>query len=231
MIEEHAVHVFWTLLDLPEDDRDRLLTLLSDTERERAGRFYFSRHRDDFIAAHGILRIILGRYAEIAPEKLCFRSDASGKPGLENEKAAGIRFNLSHSHGAALYGICLDRRIGVDIEQIRPLSNMESIAGRYFSKPESSAIRNASAPGRNELFFRYWTLKEAYIKATGAGLKHLRQVEFVSPAADSPQNKVEHLDASGESWSICPLSTLPGYSAALAVEGGARVQFCRQWTP
>lgn len=219
MIRQDEVHLFHTPLDLPKGELDRLSDLLCESEKERAGRFYHLHHRNHFISAHGILRTILSRYTGKSPEKLCFTCNSHGKPELENANGnPKIRFNLSHSHGVALYGICLDRRIGVDIEYIRPLSDMESIVSRHFSVRESSEIRDCPEHIRNELFYRCWTMKEAYLKATGVGLSGLSEIEIMPGPSAMSCSKVEHVDTSGITWSIYPVQVPPGYTAALAVD-------------
>ena len=229
MIGRNEVHLYWSCLDdVPQEDLDHYYSLLCDAEKKRAGRFYF--HRDRFIAAHGVLRVLLSACADVAPEKLKFKYDDRGKPGLENvNDGLKVCFNLSHSHKAALYGVCRDSRVGVDIEYIRPLSSMESIAGRYFSQTEFETIRSFPQDRQNEVFFQFWTAKEAYLKATGTGLSGLQQIE-ITPAGASPPEKTSHQDESGQSWAIYPVSAIPGYAAAVAIQGDASVMACRQWT-
>src|SRR5713226_9608883 len=88
--------------------------ILSTDERARAERFYFQKDRERFTIARGFLRIILGRYLNMEPCCLQFRYNPYGKPALANESGGnGLRFNLSHSDGLALYAITRGREIGV----------------------------------------------------------------------------------------------------------------------
>ena len=61
--------------------------------------------------------------------------------------------------------------VGIDVESIERNSNIKAIAGRYFSAQESNKLFQTTAKLQKELFFSYWTLKEAFLKATGTGLK------------------------------------------------------------
>lgn len=93
-----------------------------------------------------------------------------GKPYLTD--CPDIHFSISHCDGMAVCGIS-ERTIGVDIERIRPFS--ERTARKVLAE-EELAEGTVLSP---ELFFRYWTLKESYLKAIGTGLSHpMREVIF-----------------------------------------------------
>ena len=81
-----------------------------------------------------------------------------------------MNFNLSHSHDLALYAFTLQRRIGIDLEQLRPISMAEQIAKRYFSSQENAVFSKLSQMQKQEAFINGWTSKEAYVKAIGEGL-------------------------------------------------------------
>jgi 4'-phosphopantetheinyl transferase len=81
-----------------------------------------------------------------------------------------IQFNLSHSQEYALLGFTRQRQIGVDIEFIRPMPNIEQIAANTFSPQENRELENLLPEERLAAFYNYWTRKEAFIKALGKGL-------------------------------------------------------------
>jgi 4'-phosphopantetheinyl transferase len=159
------VHLWTQALDLTPQEVQRFCELLSDDERMRAGRFPFDRHRDRFIVARGRLREILAGYLNTEPKHIVFRYGEKEKP-----ETAGLKFNVSHSAGLAVYAITRDREIGVDVEEIRTAIAQEQIAERFFCSNEVCSIRTAPAEEQALAFFRCWTRKEAYIKALGVGL-------------------------------------------------------------
>ena len=115
----------------------RLKSTLAKNELERAERFIFDQDRNRFIAARGILRDVLGRYLQCAPQTIEFVYGARGKPAISSGSSCDpLRFNLSHSHGLALIGLAREREIGIDVEMIRPEFASEEIAKRYFSAKE-----------------------------------------------------------------------------------------------
>lgn len=169
------VHIWRVDLNLPPKQLQEVAKTLSPDEQHRADRFRFEQHRQRFIAGRGILRLLLGQYLQIAPETLKFDYQERGKPFLANSQ---LQFNLAHSQDLALYAITRDRAVGIDLEKIRAIDDLESLSHRFFSKNEHALLCALPASERLNVFFRYWTCKEAYLKATGAGLANLKGLEI-----------------------------------------------------
>ncbi|NER33126.1 MAG: 4'-phosphopantetheinyl transferase superfamily protein [Oscillatoria sp. SIO1A7] len=204
-------------LDLSPDRIALLREILSGEEQKRADRFYFERDQNHFIAARGILRTILGRYLSIQAEDIQFAYSDSGKPFLANTDSS-LQFNLSHSHGLALYGITRDIAIGIDLEYIRPIE-AEELAKRFFAPEEYSELSQLPGDRQAVEFFHYWTCKEAYLKATGAGLAG--GLETVAVSFDEEQYP-KLLATPGNpplssSWSLTQIYPGSGYAAAVAI--------------
>lgn len=217
------VHLWWSVLDLPDARTASLAATLSREEMTRADRLRGG-GRARFIAAHGILRMILSHYLNRPPESLPCGREASGKPCLLSDGApTKLHFSLSHSQGMGLFGFCSDRMIGVDIEQIRPVGNMDAIAERFFSGPEREALREAGPSRKPTLFFQLWAMKEACVKATGEGLRGLKGIEIPGGRADRDHEDEGLItDRSGKCWLIRPVAAATGYAAAVAVESHPR---------
>lgn len=215
------LHVWRAWVDVPEPRLAKLAETLSLTERERANRFYFERHRKDFIAAHGILRSILGYYLGTVPAHLTFATQPGGKPYLLIPRdMPRIRFNLSHSCGLALLAVALDRDVGVDLERIRALPEALHITERYFTTGERDAIRSLPPREGVDAFFRCWTLKEAYIKARGCGFSlPLNQFEVVfAPGEPACLASLNGSSAEAFLWWVADLDVGSEYAAACAAE-------------
>ena len=225
------VHVWRASLDPPAPRLWQLARLLSEDERCRAERFCFERDRDRFIAGRGLLRTILARYLDIAPERLRFRYGAGGKPVLA-DAAVPLRFNLSHAGRLVLYALAWGREIGVDLEHIRPDVAAELIAERHFSPWENAQLRSLPAGERAEGFFNCWTRKEAYVKARGEGLALPLNGFDVSLASGEPARllRVQNDPREASRWRLHTWRPAPGYVAALAVEGDGWRLTCREWT-
>ncbi len=226
------VHVWCASLDLTTPQLQGLEQTLSAEELERAKRYYFQKDREHFIAARGLLRDILGRYLQIEPNQIRFCYGAYGKPELSGEDGwEALCFNVSYSHGLALYAITHGREIGVDLECIRPVQEAEQIAERFFSARENAVFRALPAHEKLQAFFNCWTRKEAYIKAIGDGLSRPLDQFDVSLAPGEPaallRTNGDHREASR--WSLHKLDPGPGYVAALAVEGDGWQLKCWRW--
>lgn len=156
------------------------LPLLNQEEHERYQRFHFDRDRLIYLAAHALVRMTLARYAPCPPEQWQFVQGAQGKP--EIVPAAGrppLRFNLSHTKGMVACVVALDRDCGVDVENIRPMTDMRSMAAMVFSDGEIAYLESLTEEAWPKNFFTLWTLKEAYIKAIGLGFSApLKQITF-----------------------------------------------------
>lgn len=219
-LSENQVHVWLAELDLPTLQIEKLAQTLSPDEAERANRFYFERDRKHFIAGRGILRTILGQYLDLDPAEIQFNYSARGKPALANTDEV-LYFNLSHSQGLALYGVSRDFNLGIDLEYIRPMSDLEQLAKRFFSPGEYTAIASLPDDEKQRAFFQAWTCKEAYLKATGDGLAGgLAEVEVsLIPGEGARLIRIAGNPQAALSWSLAQIIPAPDYMAAVAVAG------------
>lgn len=158
-----AVHVYFADPERWQGD-DRVL---SDAERERAGRFRFEHDRRLYVVAHAMLRQAIAEHAAVAPESLRFVYDSRGKPDLEPR--GPLRFSLAHARGMAVCAVAQEHDVGIDVE---PLGRRlpEGVAERCFSPEELRDLQSLPDAQRAERFFVHWTLKEAYAKGRGLGL-------------------------------------------------------------
>jgi len=232
-LSSSEVHVWSTSLTLPALRLQKLAATLSADEQSRAERFYFEQHRQRFIASRGLLRLILGCYLDIEPQKVQFCYGPYGKPLMaELKQENSLRFNLSHSQDIALYAVTFKREVGIDIEQVRSLAEAEQIAKNFFSARENAAFRVLSPTERQEVFFRYWTCKEAYLKALGDGLtRSLNSIEVsLAPGQQARLLSVKEEPQAVERWFLQELTPpAAGYAAALAVEGRDWHLKCWRW--
>ena len=164
-----GIEVWQARLDLPAGEVEQCAKLLSRDEHLRAERFHFEHDRRRFIVARGRLRLLLSRHLRIAPAAIVFAYMKNGKPFVAGN-AAQIHFNLSHSEECALYAISRSCRLGVDIECLNRDIDWHSLASRFFTHGESTALQHLPVSSRKRAFFACWTRKEAIIKATGDGL-------------------------------------------------------------
>jgi 4'-phosphopantetheinyl transferase len=226
------VHVWRVSLEQSPEVVERLRSLLSVDEQSRADRFHFKSDRCHFIVARGCLRIILGRYLEMAPAEIRFSYADHGKPQLANSIAQSreLKFNLAHSGRLALYAFTRIGEIGVDLEHIRPEFTGDNIANRFFSPAEVDCLSRLPALARHEAFFNCWTRKEAFIKAKGMGLSlPLDQFDVtLEPSEPATLLRTRWDEEEAARWSLEAIDAGEGYVAAVAVEGHDRQLSCWQ---
>jgi len=221
-LRSDEVHVWRAALEPRSAPLESLWQTLTPDECARADRFHFAHDRERFIVARGLLRAILGRYLREEPTRLRFEYSRYGKPALAREwTGTGLRFNLSHSGGLALYAITRGREVGIDLERHRADLADEAIAERFFSRQEVATLRALPPEQRGTAFFAIWTRKEAFLKANGQGLSlPLDQFDVsVTPGEPASVLSTRWDPQEASRWSLQELFPGPGYTAALAVEG------------
>ena len=234
ILPDDEVHVWQVDLVAWDKEAGSLLECLDAAERERAARFKFAEHRNQFVISRALLRQALGRYLQIEARDLRFRTTASGKPELA--ASSDFQFNLSHTQGVTVFAVARRRHVGVDVERIRPDTNALELAERFFSPQEVQWLRAQPASQHVPSFFSCWTAKEAYIKAHGEGLSMQLSSFGVLPVPGASGSRLQlsvYADPEkARRWSMWRLELGPGLRAALAVEGkGCKVRVGQWPTP
>ena len=196
--------------------------ILSPDELVRADRFHFERDRRNYTATRALLRMLLGKYINRAPERIAFVYGEMQKPALDRGRSdPPVHFNVSHSGMKALLAFALGREVGVDVEQIRYNLEHEALAKRFFSPAEQQALAALPSSEQCAGFFRCWTRKEAYIKAHGTGLSLPLNGFDVSllPGEQNALLATRPDAAEANRWSLCEVWGGQGYEAALCVRG------------
>lgn len=185
---------------------------VSPARRERIDRFRLERDKRLSLGAELLLRYAL-QAEGLGELPLTLDYGAQGKPYF---KSGGVFFNLSHSHEYVLCALS-PCEVGCDVEKITPVDL--NIARRFFFRSEYVDIAaQTTAESRNELFFRYWTLKESFIKATGLGMKlPLDAFEIVRASEITVRQS-----ADGRRYGFAEFDGLPGYCCALCAAGDCR---------
>jgi 4'-phosphopantetheinyl transferase len=206
----------WTI-DLDDEPglASTLLPFLSGEERVRASRLHTTELRLRYIVAHGALRSILSRYTGVPPAALLLATTPTGKPFVPDGRVA---FNLSHSDGVAICAVTAEGEIGADVERVRAIDDADVLVEQYFAADEQRQYRSLGPRERVTAFYSIWTRKEAFVKATGAGLgRELQSFEVeISPEATEPR-LTSQSDPPGH-WSLRAFLPRPGYIAAVALD-------------
>jgi 4'-phosphopantetheinyl transferase len=163
-----GVQVWWR--DLGGDDRidPAFAELLSLSERARAERFGTPLLRARYVAGRATLRLLLGRFLDIAAADVPIARGRRGRPYVERDGAPD--FNVSHTRDAAIIALSTRGPIGVDLERGDRTVDAARLARKFATPRERAAMATLGDDDSRRRFLRLWTCKEAMSKATGDGL-------------------------------------------------------------
>jgi 4'-phosphopantetheinyl transferase len=228
MVGRDQVHVY----DVKADARApeaiaRDFAVLEPGERERAGRFRFDSDRRAYVAAHALLRRALSHHAPVEPADWRFSADPGERPEiLAPARAPRLRFSLSHTRSVVACAIVPELDVGFDVEDLAREAPLE-VAERF--APFERAALAALGPGpREDRFFAYWTLKEAYMKARGLGLAiGLDQIAFDVSLAKITISFGPGCPDDAAAWRFASFRIGDACRAALAVRTGRELEIVR----
>jgi len=194
---------------------------LSSDEIARADRFKFERDRRRFVVGRGALRRILASYLERDPKSIHFAYGPHGKPMLADAATSGgLEFNASGSDELAVCAVTAGRCVGVDIEFCRPIADRD-LPDQCLTTAERTVLQAMDPERRLAAFYRLWTLKEAFLKATGDGLSGpMSSVEF-DMTPDRPIRLVgaPKLVSEQNCWDFVEFAPGPHHVGAVVVSG------------
>jgi len=198
-------HLSFSDASAGSDSFKEAMETLNLEEQAKAQAFVKEKDREKYILSHLFLRKVLSRYfPNIAPKEWCFEKNRYGKPYLHAKHGITFHFNLSHSE-SHVYMICSEQYVcGIDVEESKNMPLSEGVSALLFSEEESLVYKSLSEKEKVRMFYLYWTLKEAHLKALGSGLMELELSTlnfepFVDLYIDENHFKHRH----HQYWSYC----------------------------
>lgn len=210
------MHAWLIDLDTPPEAGARALTR---AELARADSYLSPQDGARFAAGRAWLRLILGRHLDADPSLLEFGRSQVGRPVVAGEFAGLIHFSLSHSAGCGLVAVATSP-VGADIEPLRARTGLADLVTARFSAAEARCIAGGCGGSPLRGFYRHWTAKEAYLKATGCGLADLRATELTCGAQPAINGRGRRAR-----WTVSLPDAVPGW--AVAIVGDGPVTRCR----
>jgi 4'-phosphopantetheinyl transferase len=225
------VHVWRAWTDASTAVVSLMDACLSESERIRAAKFLHKEDQSRYVFSRGLLRNILATYVGARPEDLTFWSNEFGKPLLDEPFASSdIYFNVSHSMNLVVIAVAFERHIGVDVEFVRSISDVDAIAHRCFTESELELL-NGESGSKISNFFRCWTRKEAFVKAIGKGLSVPLNSFTTSLPGGVTSGRLPPVPEQSpiKLWWITDLDVPPDYRSALVNEGDMPTILYREW--
>lgn len=220
LLHSGTVHLWLAKLSVKDNELSVYKKILSKNELSHADKFFKEENSIYYVVSKAITRQILSRYLDISPEKIEFSVEKNGKPFVNG---GDLQFNVSHSDDYFLMGITKNNLIGVDIERARKKLDYLALAKRFFAPKEYEAMEMLSGEKQIGTFYRCWTRKEAFIKATGLGLSFGLN-NFEVSLSDEPVSALISIHgdhAIAKKWTVTSIKTDyvdESYFAAIAVQ-------------
>ncbi len=190
------------------------MAVLDATERQRAARFHFDRDRQRFLLGRAFLRRILAVYRNCRPERITLKQSPHGKPAIADPDDP-LRFNFSHSGTICLVAVTEGTEIGVDVEELRPVRDLDNA----LTPRERKLIQAAPPDRRDEILLRCWTRKEAVLKAAGTGL--IARPDLLDAQSEGASLRWPPAGADAVDYRLFDISTTTAIAALAVRDDGA----------
>lgn len=173
------IHIYWINLDQEKNILNSIYNNLSSVDKNVVSKYREGNVRNRKIISTGVLANLLSQYLELLPDEIILSKNRYGKPFVSPIVDSELNFNLSHSDNIGIFAFTTKYQIGIDIEKIKDIDNIDEIMRLVFTPNEISLFKNLSIETKTDLFYRLWTAKEAFMKAIGRGFSFSpKKIEF-----------------------------------------------------
>ncbi|NOU21557.1 MAG: 4'-phosphopantetheinyl transferase superfamily protein [Methyloglobulus sp.] len=198
-----------------ETDYQRYWRILDPTEQQHASTIKNEQLHRRYVETHARLRILLGDAVNTAPEQLRIHKAEHGKPYLADYPE--LAFNLSHTVNKMVVAFAYNCELGVDIEICKPRTNLAALVDKCFAEEEKSYWQQLPESQQIQAFYRFWTRKEAFVKATGRGIALGLKQCVINPQNPSELIRIPDDYGHASEWSIQDIDLDKAICGALAV--------------
>jgi 4'-phosphopantetheinyl transferase len=213
--------VWWSA---PSHDLAADATLLDDAERARCSTYVVTADRARFVAGRALARRAVAAELSCDPREVgltvrcatCGSAD-HGKPRVSGAGGGDLDLSIAHAHRRVVVAVARGCSVGVDVERIGPYEDLAEASAGVLDREERAALLALAPDARAGAFFRYWTCKEAVLKATGYGLAIEPAALRVTPPGRPPAVVCGPPAVAPERVHLRELDAGPGYAACLAL--------------
>jgi len=213
---EGEIHLWTVSIGALKDQADHLESLLSEEEKGKVSFYKFEQPRLSYIVSQAVLRILLSSYLEIKPADVKMGVHKKGKPYLIHDRS--VFFNISNSHDICVFAFSCDTEVGIDIEKIRDLPDIDLLIEKNLTRRERGYLQK-DPEHKSDWFFRFWTFKESYLKAIGEGMRlSPENLEFSLDEGTIRLGSVSY-GFDGTEWQFREFSRSESYTGTLTYTG------------
>jgi 4'-phosphopantetheinyl transferase len=216
----NAVHVWRIPAAASASQMSEFSDLLTETERQRGGRFVREIDRLRFALGRAATRVLLSRYLKRPVTAIGLVADANGKLRLQAAAADEpmIHFNLSHSGDWVVVAFARACAVGIDVEATAERAASAELIAYVLCDQEQQRLQSLPAARQRAAFFKCWTSKEALLKGCGVGLSVAPRAIEVAIDPDEPARLIgAPAELHPEAWTLHTLAFPDGYAGTLAV--------------
>lgn len=195
---------------MSDDELNEASRRLTESERQRARSIRLERPRRAFVVGRLLLRSTVARIASVPPDEVGIELEPTGRPVL----AAALSHyfvSIAHSGCYVVVGVA-QRRIGVDVEQLRQSAPSPQLMARVCSPEELRLLEGMTDANRAAAFMTVWARKEAYGKAIGRGLDFPLRSVTVGVGEST-------ISGGTDGWRAADVAIAPRYAAAVVAAG------------
>jgi len=167
-LEQGEVHIWTVSIQGIKEQLGHLKSLLTEEEIGKISFYKFEHTQHSYIATQALLRVLLSLYLDIKPMEVKMGVRSKGKPFLIHDRP--IFFNISNSDGLCVFAFSGDGEVGIDLERIRQMPDIEQLIQKNLTSREKEYVLK-DPDKKLKRFFRFWTFKESYLKAIGEGMR------------------------------------------------------------
>jgi 4'-phosphopantetheinyl transferase len=144
--------------------------ILDQNELSKARNYISPKDKFRYINDRVNIKKILSNYNGTKPSDVKISYNENGKPF---QASSNIEFNISHSWNLSVYAFSTRSKIGIDLEEIREIPNLDLLIKHFFTKKETKHVNKFKKWEKTKAFLQIWTEKEAICKMLGIGVSYL----------------------------------------------------------
>jgi 4'-phosphopantetheinyl transferase len=200
LVDNGVINLWQDEITATEADYPHYWRILDQAEQHQANAFKNEQLRKRYVETHARLRILLGDAVNAEPRQLRIHKAEHGKPYLADYP--DLAFNLSHTANKMVVAIAYNCDLGVDIEVCKTRTNLAALVDKCFAEEEKNYWQQLPESEQILAFYRFWTRKEAFVKAIGRGVALGLNLCVINPENPSELLKIPKGYGQASEWLI-----------------------------
>ncbi|WP_394753029.1 4'-phosphopantetheinyl transferase family protein [Crenothrix sp.] len=199
-LSSETITVWYGLIKTQDNDYRRYWKMLNANEQHYAQQLKNEQVHKRYVAVHGQLRKLLAQILQQAPAKTIISKTTHGKPYLADYPQ--LAFNISHSGSVFVIAIAWNCQLGIDVENYKMRPNLAGLVKKCFAPEETIYWHQLPDEQKTAEFYRFWTRKEAFVKATGFGIALGLQHCVINPEQPNAFLRIPNQCGNVTSWCV-----------------------------